>query len=203
MADVRELKIKNMWAWLNRIQDATLDDTDPDEDEIYGVGVVFERRQDGSLKGPIVIGSDTAVEFNVGMTGKWTPLPLTGDWLRRDFNATSDVIVEWALMEEDSIGSSDIGEAVQELTNGLLEELVEVVPSPVGMERTKRILGLLGKFLEDATSDDLLGRHRKVFRLALDNPSGTVTYQKRFRCLGNNADYWGWADATLGPKRTV
>ena len=199
MAKVRELRIPEMWANMHRLQDEDFSDPDetPDEDEIYGLVVVVERDKTNRPVDVIVGGSDVTITFGVADRDKWITLSPQGDWLRRDFDASSVLEVTWILMEEDSVLTTELGEAITELTEGLLEEVEDAVP---GIARVKSLFGLVNRFVAKATQDDRLGSREQVFSLANDP---VTKVREAFPCKGKNADYDAWARADLGQVKEV
>lgn len=196
---VRELKISNMWAMMHRLQDedAPVDDDDEDEDEIYGLCVVVQRDATGKVDDVIVVGSEVYLTITEADREQWLLLPPSDTWLQQNFPVDARLDVTWTLLEEDSILDTDIGEAITELTEGLLEEFAEELP---GIKRIKALYRLINKFIAKVTSDDNLGSWHHVFDLSAD-PEGV--YAEAFPCRAADAYYHGYASATLGPPRDI
>ncbi len=196
MPKVREIRIPNMCARMQRLQGETLNDKDDDtgDDEIYGIVTVVERTVNGDLVKTHVGGSDLYVTYTKADRGKWKHLQPTGEWLQIYVPFNAQLEVTWYLMEEDSIIDDDLGEALDDLLEGIAEEVSDLP----GIDRAKRLYKLITKVVAKVSGDDVLGVHKQFFDLPRELQP--YPYTKLFPCNSNNADYTAFAQCHMSKE---
>jgi hypothetical protein len=192
MAKVRELRIPNMCARMQRLQGEDLNDPDDDtgDDEIYGIVTVVERDARGRYIATYVGGSDQYITVTKSDRHKWKHLQPTGEWLQMNLPDDAFLEVTWYLMEEDSIIDDDLAEALEDLAEGIAEEVADLP----GVARAKRMFHLVTAVVAKVSGDDVLGSHKQFLNLSREPQP--YAHTRVFPCQ-RSADYDAYAQLYL------